>query len=102
VPTASPQSKFDVPASPNAIFQQFLSTVGRPGGLDAVTKQAINIALCVVSRCEPCLEAHLKKAKKMGFSQAEIDEAAWLAIAFGGSPAMMFYKQLSEKVNAKG
>lgn len=90
------------PAGTEAIFRQFLSTVGRPGGLDAVTKQAVNIALCVLSRCEPCLETHLKKAKKMGFSQAEIDEAAWLGIAFGGSPAMMFYKQLSEKVNAKG
>ena len=89
------------PVGTEAAFHQFLSTVGTPGGLDAVTKQAVNIALCVLSRCEPCLEAHLKKAKKMGFSQAEIDEAAWLAIAFGGSPAMMFYKQLSEKVNAK-
>jgi len=29
----------------------------------------------------------------MGFSQQEIDEAAWMAIAFGGSPVMMFYKQ---------
>ena len=28
----------------------------------------------------------------MGFSQDEIDEAAWLAIAFGGSPVMMFYE----------
>jgi hypothetical protein len=28
----------------------------------------------------------------MGFSQAEIDEAAWMAIAFGGSPTMMFWK----------
>lgn len=89
------------PAGTEAVFNQFLSTVGRPGGLDAVTKQAVNIALCVSSRCEPCLEAHLKKAKKMGFSQAEIDEAAWLGIAFGGSPAMMFYKQISAKMNSK-
>ena len=26
------------------------------------------------------------------FSPEEIDEAAWMAIAFGGSPAMMFYR----------
>ena len=88
------------PAGTEAVFDQLLSTVGRPGGLDAVTKQAVNIALCVLSRCEPCLEAHLKKAKKMGFSQAEIDEAAWLGIAFGGSPAMMFYKQNAEKMKS--
>jgi hypothetical protein len=30
----------------------------------------------------------------MGFSQEEIDEAAWMAIGFGGSPTMMFWKQV--------
>ena len=37
------------------------------------------------------MKAHVKKAKAMGFTDAEIDEAAWMAIAFGGSPVMMFY-----------
>jgi hypothetical protein len=35
--------------------------------------------------------SHIKKAREMGFSQDEIDEAAWVAIGFGGSPTMMFY-----------
>jgi len=30
----------------------------------------------------------------MGFTQAEIDEAVWMAIAFGGAPVMMFYKEV--------
>ena len=94
--TASP------PVGTEATFQQFLASAGRPGRLDAVTKQAVNIALSVLTRCEPCLKIHLKKAQKMGFSQAEIDDAAWLGIAFGGSPAMMFYKQLSDKAKDKG
>ncbi len=76
-----------------AKFLDFLGSVGTPAGLDAFTKQAVNIALSVLSRCEPCIKAHIAKAKKMGFSQQEIDEAAWMAIAFGGSPVMMFYKQ---------
>lgn len=84
-------------SGPEAAYLQFLSSAATPGKLDAVTKQAINLALCVVTRCEPCLKAHLKKAKKMGFSQSEIDEAAWLGIAFGGSPAMMFYNQIKDK-----
>jgi selenide,water dikinase len=79
-----------------AKFSDFLGTVGRPGGLDAYTKQAVNIALSVLSRCEPCVKAHMEKARKMGFSQEEIDEAAWMGIAFGGSPVMMFYKGIKE------
>ena len=72
-------------------FQEFLQAAGAPGALDAKTKQAIAIALSVLARCEPCVKSHLKKAREMGFSQEEIDEAAWMAIAFGGSPTMVFY-----------
>jgi selenide,water dikinase len=72
-------------------FQEFLKSANMPHGLDAYTKQAMAIALSVAMRCEPCLKMHLKKAKEKGFTQEEIDEAAWMGIAFGGSPVMMFY-----------
>lgn len=72
-------------------FQEFLQAAGAPGALDAKTKQAIAIALSVHARCEPCVKSHIKKARAMGFTQEEIDEAAWMAIGFGGSPTMVFY-----------
>jgi len=72
-------------------FKEFMAAAGAPGALDAATKQAITIALSVLAKCEPCTRNHIRKARQMGFSQAEIDEAAWMAIAFGGSPVMMFY-----------
>jgi selenide,water dikinase len=80
-----------------AKFQDFLSSASSPHGLDAYTKQAMAIALSVAMRCEPCLKMHLKKAKEKGFTQAEIDEAAWMGISFGGSPTMVFYEQHKEK-----
>jgi AhpD family alkylhydroperoxidase len=73
-------------------FQAFSRAASAPGALDAATKQAISIALSVHAKCEPCVKAHIAKARKMGFTDEEIDEAAWLAIAFGGSPTMMFYR----------
>jgi len=82
-------------AAMKADFNAFLTRVGKPGALDACTKQAVNIALSVLAKCEPCLKAHIEKAKKMGFSQAEIEEAAWMGIAFGGSPVMMFYNKVT-------
>ena len=74
-----------------ALYHQFLGAAGKPGSLDAFTKQAMNIALSVATRCEPCLKAHIQKARQNGFSQAEIDEAAWMGVGFGGSPALMMY-----------
>ena len=76
-----------------AKFNDFLSSASSPHGLDAYTKQAMAIALSVATRCEPCLKMHLKKAKEKGFTQDEIDEAAWMGISFGGSPTMAFYEQ---------
>jgi AhpD family alkylhydroperoxidase len=80
-------------AQVEAKFKDFLSSAGSPHSLDAYTKQAIAIALSVAMRCEPCLKMHLKNAKKKGFTQDEIDEAAWMGISFGGSPTMVFYEQ---------
>lgn len=79
-------------------YLSFLAKANRPGGLDAVTKQAINIALSTALRCKPCLKTHLEKARQKGFSETEIDDAAWMGIAFGGSPAMMLYKELKSEI----
>ncbi len=76
------------------LFKTFMKSVGRPGALDAATKQAMNIALSVLAKCEPCLKTHVAKARSMGFSETEIDEAAWMAISYGGCPVMMFYNKV--------
>ena len=75
-------------------FLDFLQVANAPGALDGKTKRAIAIALSVLARCEPCVKSHLKKAREEGLTQAEIDEAAWVAISFGGSPTMVFYQGL--------
>ena len=50
-----------------------------------------NFALVILSRCEPCLKVHWEKARQLGISREELDEAAWCAIAMGGAPVRMFY-----------
>jgi selenide,water dikinase len=79
-------------------YQRFLSSVGKPSGLDAYTKQAINLALSVATRCEPCVKIHVQKAIEKGFTQDEIDEAAWMGVSFGGSPSMAFYQQVKRNM----
>jgi selenide,water dikinase len=95
VPPAGPVAEVAANGSEaEAKFHEFMQAASAPGLLDARTKKAITLALSVITKCEPCLKSHIKKAREMGFSQEEIDEAAWLAIAFGGAPLMMFYKAL--------
>ncbi len=95
--TGSAKTEGSEIAEIKAKFIDFLGSASVPHGLDAYTKQAMSIALSVAMRCEPCLKMHLKKAKEKGFTQDEIDEAAWMGISFGGSPTMVFYEQNKEK-----
>jgi len=76
-------------------FQQFMAAVFAPGALDVVQKELTTIALSVAVQCGPCLELHLGKARAMGISAEEIEEAAWMGVAFGGCKAMMFWQERS-------
>jgi len=93
-PCCTGESETTAELDTEELYHHFLAAVGKPGSLDAFTKQAINIALAVATRCEPCLKAHMQKARQNGFTPAEIDEAAWIGVGFGGSPALMMYTRL--------
>jgi AhpD family alkylhydroperoxidase len=79
-------------SSAQQAFQHFMATTFAPGALDVAQKELITIALSVAVQCEPCLKNHLAKASSMGITPQEIDEAAWLGVAFGGAKAMMFWQ----------
>ncbi len=85
-------------ADPLAPFQAFMKAANAPGVVDARAKKLIALALSIALRCEPCLRAHLKSARAMGLSREEIDEAAALAISFGGCSALMFYREIADQV----
>lgn len=91
--SAPTKSVLDKPEQDNIgqCYQAFLSEVARAQGLDAVTKEAISIALSVALRSEDDLREHIGKAKQKGFTSEEIQEAAWMGIAFGGVTSKRFY-----------
>jgi AhpD family alkylhydroperoxidase len=74
-----------------------MRSVQAAGVLDEKTKELILFSHVVGSRCQPCFDVHYQKALKMGITQAELDEAAWCAIALGGAPVKMFYQENLEK-----
>jgi AhpD family alkylhydroperoxidase len=76
-------------------FGEFMRATSAGGALDEKTKELISLSLVVFSRCESCLEVHVEKARRMGITQAEMDEAAWLAVAMGGAPVRMFYSEVT-------
>ncbi len=75
-------------------FGAFMGAVNAEGAIDARTRELMVLALSVLARCEPCVRIHLDKARAMGITDEEVNEAVWLAISMGGAPIMMFYQAL--------
>ncbi len=92
------------PATPGSVgeaqraFGALMRAAQASGALNEKAKELILFSLVVQSRCEACFEAHFRRACELGITQAELDEAAWCAIAMGGAPVKMFYQDNLERL----
>jgi selenide,water dikinase len=79
-------------------FSALIRSVQAGGVLSEKARELILFSLVVQSRCHPCFDAHYRRARELGLTQAELDEAAWCAIAMGGAPVKMFYQECMERL----
>jgi AhpD family alkylhydroperoxidase len=79
-------------------FGALMRSAQASGALSEKAKELIMFSLVVSSRCQPCFDAHFRRARELGITRAELDEAAWCAIAMGGAPVKMFYQENLEKM----
>ncbi|MCX7011785.1 MAG: selenide, water dikinase SelD, partial [Candidatus Sumerlaeota bacterium] len=77
-----------------ALFSDFMKQASADGRIDRRTKKLMAVALSVAQRCESCVRIQMQSALDMGISKEELDEAAWMGIAFAGAPAKMLYDQV--------
>jgi pyruvate dehydrogenase E2 component (dihydrolipoamide acetyltransferase) len=74
----------------NAAFVQMDQAAYVEGELERKYKELIGMAIALFTRCEYCMNLHVKQALSEGASREEILEAAAVAVAFGGSPSMAY------------
>lgn len=77
------------PENVNA-FMGLLGASYAPKALDVKTKELMSVAIGCFTRCEYCIVYHSYKAFEAGATKEEIMEAAMVAVAFGGGPAMAY------------
>jgi pyruvate dehydrogenase E2 component (dihydrolipoamide acetyltransferase) len=71
-------------------FEHTESCVFAPGSIDAKTKRLIAIGICACIRSRHCAARHISEAMKEGATREELVEAATVAVALGGSPALSY------------
>ena len=58
--------------------------------LDAKTRELISLAVAITTRCDGCIDAHVRKAKAAGATREEIAEALGVAIALNAGAAFTY------------
>jgi AhpD family alkylhydroperoxidase len=58
--------------------------------LDARTRELISLAVAVTTRCDGCIDAHVRKARAAGATREEMAEALGVAIALNAGAAFTY------------
>ncbi len=64
--------------------QTYRDTTGE-GGLDKRTKELLGLVASATLRCDDCIDYHLERCVRLGWSEREIMEALNVALIVGGS-----------------
>ena len=75
-------------ASDNLTIKRFLALDTRAyedGALPARTKELLGLVASLVLRCDDCITYHLVRCREEGVSDAELFDAASVALVVGGS-----------------
>lgn len=67
--------------------------------LDAKTRELISLAVAITTRCEGCLDAHVRKAMIAGASKEEIAEALGVSIALNAGAAFTYALHALDRAN---
>ncbi len=71
-------------------YLEFTKELAAMDALPHKQLELIMVACSVMSQCEMCIALHVEGAASMGASQKEIIQAAFMAVAMGGSPKLMY------------
>ena len=69
-------------------FDALNAAVFKDGALPLKVKELIAVAVAVTTQCPYCIDAHVKKAKAAGASEAELTEATLVAAALRAGGAV--------------
>jgi len=70
--------------------------------IDAKTREFIALAVAVTTRCQGCIDAHVRKAKAAGATKEEIVEALGVAVALNAGAAFTYSLHVLDAVDGTG
>jgi AhpD family alkylhydroperoxidase len=79
-------------------FSALAAGASKTQHLDAKTRELIALAVAITTRCDGCLDAHVRKAVAAGASKEEIAEALGVSIALNAGAAFTYALHALDRV----
>ncbi len=80
-------------------YQGFTETIKKGSSIESKYQSLILIACSILSQCDMCISLHVQNAASKGATKDEIIDAGLLAVAMGGSPKMMYMKNIYDEID---
>jgi AhpD family alkylhydroperoxidase len=89
-------------AAPDAVkgFHALFQAVMKDGALGSREKELIALAIGMALRCDPCVYAHVQKARQLGATREQILEVAGVVVMMQGGPAYTYLPKVVEALDA--
>jgi AhpD family alkylhydroperoxidase len=81
-------------------FSALFQSVMNEGALSVREKELVALGIGVAMRCDPCVLAHVQKAKHAGATREQITETAGVAVMMQGGPAYTYLPKLVDALDA--
>ena len=89
-------------AAPDAVkgFGALFQATMKEGSLSVREKELVALGIGVALRCDPCVYAHIEKARRAGASREQILETAGVGVMMQGGPAYTYLPKVVEALDA--
>jgi AhpD family alkylhydroperoxidase len=81
-------------------FHALFQSVMKDGALSVRDKELVALGIGLGLRCDPCVYAHVQKARQAGATREQIIETAGVAVMMQGGPAYTYLPKLIEALDA--
>ena len=71
-------------------FGQLAKAAMAEGAISEKHKELMALAIGITQHCSGCIGFHVKALKRLGATQAELEEMLAVCVYMGGGPALMY------------
>jgi AhpD family alkylhydroperoxidase len=93
------KAKASVPDAAKAFGGLFQATM-KEGSLTVREKELVALGMGMALRCDPCVYAHVQKAREAGATREQIMEAAGVAVMMQGGPGYTYLPKVVEALDS--